>query len=48
MFYLVSYQKQGEKPYVFVANEESLMDTVNYVLKASDGAPVLISQANSI
>ena len=48
MFYLVSYQKQGDKPHVFVANEESLMDTVNDALKASDGAPVLISQADSI
>lgn len=48
MFYLVSYQKQGEKPRVFVANEESLMSTVDYALTVSDGAPVLISQADSI
>lgn len=48
MFYLVSYQKQGEKPHVFVAIEESLMNTVNYALEASDGAPVLISQADNI
>ena len=46
--YLVSYQKQGFAPVVYVADMTSLLDTVDQALKESDGAPVLISSAKTI
>ena len=46
--YLISYQKQGSAPVVYVACENSLMATVNQALKESDGSPVLISLAKTI
>ena len=46
--YLVSYQKQGSAPVVYVAGANTLMDTVNQALKESDGAPVLVSSAKTI
>lgn len=46
--YLISYQKQGFAPVVYVACENSLMTTVNQALKESDGTPVLISLAKTI
>lgn len=46
--YLISYQKQGSSPVVYVASEENLMVTVNQALKESDGSPVLISLAKTI
>nr|DAV46405.1 MAG TPA: hypothetical protein [Microviridae sp.] len=46
--YLVSYQKQGSAPVVYVASEESLMATINQALKESDGVPVLVSSVKTI
>lgn len=46
--YLISYQKQGSAPVVYVASDNSLMATVNQALKESDGAPVLVSSAKTI
>ena len=46
--YLISYQKQGSTPVVYVASEETLMVTVNQALKESDGSPVLVSSAKTI
>lgn len=46
--YLVSYQKQGSAPVVYVASDNNLMATVNQALKESDGAPVLVSFAKTI
>lgn len=46
--YLVSYQKQGFAPVVYVADMTSLLATVDQALKESDGAPVLISSAKTI
>ena len=46
--YLISYQKQGSTPVVYVANDNSLMSTVNQALKESEGAPVLVSSAKTI
>jgi len=46
--YLISYQKQGSAPVVYVACENALMVTVNQALKESDGIPVLISLAKTI
>ena len=46
--YLISYQKQGSAPVVYVASNNSLMATVNQALKESEGAPVLVSSAKTI
>lgn len=46
--YLISYQKQGSVPVVYVACENNLMATVNQALKESEGAPVLVSSAKTI
>lgn len=46
--YLISYQKQGSAPVVYVASEESLMITINQALKESEGSPVLVSSAKTI
>lgn len=46
--YLISYQKQGSTPVVYVANGSNLMATVNKALEESDGTPVLISSAKTI
>jgi hypothetical protein len=46
--YLISYQKQGSAPVVYVASDNSLMATVNQALKESEGAPVLVSSAKTI
>lgn len=46
--YLISYQKQGSAPVVYVASDNSLMATVNQALKESEGAPVLVSFAKTI
>lgn len=46
--YLISYQKQGSAPVVYVACENSLMATINHALKESEGAPVLVSSAKTI
>lgn len=46
--YLISYQKQGSAPVVYVASDHNLMATVNQALKESEGAPVLVSSAKTI
>lgn len=46
--YLISYQKQGSSPVVYVASDNTLMATVNQALKDSEGAPVLVSSAKTI
>lgn len=46
--YLISYQKQGSAPIVYVANESTLMATVNQALNESEGSPVLVSSAKAI
>lgn len=46
--YLISYQKQGSAPVVYVAGDNTFMATINQVLKESDGAPVLVSTAKTI
>lgn len=46
--YLISYQKQGSSPVVYVAGDNTLMDTINQALKESEGAPVLVSSAKTI
>lgn len=46
--YLISYQKQGSLPVVYVASDNTLMATVNQALKESEGAPVLVSSAKTI
>lgn len=46
--YLISYQKQGSAPVVYVSSEESLMITINQALKESGGSPVLVSSAKTI
>lgn len=46
--YLISYQKQGSTPIVYVANDDNLMATVNQALKESEGLPVLVSLAKTI
>ena len=46
--YLISYQKQGSAPVVYVASENNLMATVSQALKESEGAPVLVSSAKTI
>ena len=46
--YLISYQKQGSAPVVYVASDNNLMATVNQALKESNGAPVLVSSAKTI
>ena len=46
--YLISYQKQGSAPVVYVASEESLMITINHALKNSEGSPVLVSFAKTV
>lgn len=46
--YLVSYQKQGSAPVVYVASDNNLMATVDQALKESNGAPVLVSSAKTI
>ena len=46
--YLVSYQKQGSSPVVYVAGADTLMATVNQALKESEGVPVLVSSAKTI
>lgn len=46
--YLISYQKQGSAPVVYVANDSTLMATVNQALNESDGVPVLVSFVKTI
>lgn len=46
--YLISYQKPGSSPVVYVAGDDTLMVTINQALKESEGAPVLISSAKTI
>lgn len=46
--YLISYQKQGSAPVVYVACVNSLMATVNQALIESEGSPVLVSSAKTI
>ena len=46
--YLISYQKQGSSPVVYVASDNALMATINQALKESEGAPVLVSSAKTI
>lgn len=46
--YLISYQKQGFAPVVYVASNETLMATINQVLKESEDSPVLVSCAKTI
>lgn len=46
--YLISYQKQGSSPVVYVAGDATLMATINQALKESDGVPVLVSSAKTI
>ena len=46
--YLISYQKQGSSPVVYVADDNTLMATINRALKDSEGAPVLVSSAKTI
>ena len=46
--YLISYQKQGSSPVVYVASDNNLMATINQALKESEGTPVLVSSAKTI
>lgn len=46
--YLISYQKQGFSPVVYVASDNTLMATINQALTESEGAPVLVSSAKTI
>lgn len=46
--YLISYQKQGSAPVIYVASDNSLMATINQALNESDGASVLVSSAKTI
>lgn len=46
--YLISYQKQGSTPVVYVASDDSLMVTINQALKESEGSPVLVSSAKTV
>lgn len=46
--YLISYQKQGFSPVVYVAGDNTLMATINQALTESEGAPVLVSSAKTI
>lgn len=46
--YLISYQKPGLAPVVYVACENNLMATVNQALKEADAVPVLISLCKTI
>lgn len=46
--YLISYQKQGSTPVVYVASNDNLMATVNKALEESEGSPVLVSSAKTI
>ena len=46
--YLISYQKQGSTPVVYVASDDNVMATVNQALKESEGSPVLVSSAKAI
>lgn len=46
--YLISYQKQGSAPIVYVADASTLMATVNWALNESEGSPVLVSSAKTI
>lgn len=46
--YLVSYQKQGFSPVVYVATDSTLMSTIGQALKESEGIPVLVSPAKTI
>ena len=46
--YLISYQKQGSTPVVYVAGDNNLMATVDRALKEANGIPVLISSAKTI
>lgn len=46
--YLISYQKQGSAPVVYVASDNNLMATINQALKESEVAPVLVSFAKTI
>lgn len=46
--YLISYQKPGSSPVVYVADNNTLMATINQALKESEGAPVLVSSAKTI
>ena len=46
--YLISYQKQGSTPVVYVAGDNNLMATINQALKESEGVPVLVSSAKTV
>lgn len=46
--YLISYQKQGSAPVVYVACDTTLMATIDQALKESDGVPVLVSSVKTI
>ena len=48
MMYLVSYQIQGSAPVVYVADKDSLMDTINQSLIEASGQPVIVSEAKTI
>lgn len=46
--YLISYQKPGSSPVVYVADNNTLLATINQALKESEGAPVLFSSAKTV
>lgn len=46
--YLISYQKQGSSPVVYVASDNDLTATLDQALKESEGTPVLVSLAKTI
>lgn len=46
--YLISYQKQGSAPVVYVASNDNFMATIDHALKESGDAPVLVSSAKTI
>ena len=46
--YLISYQKQGSSPVVYVAGNNTLMATIDQLLKESEGLPILVSSAKTI
>ena len=46
--YLISYQKQGSSPVVYVAGNNTLMATIDQLLKESEGLPILVSFVKTI
>lgn len=48
MNYFISYQGPDQKPVMYVATDETLSQTVQFVLAQSNGSPVLISEVKTV